>query len=336
MKYYFKISKMALLVSFLSFLVVLNLPVQAQVSSWKYEWPDTDFSKKSIDFKEILSGGPPKDGIPSIEQPKFMAAAKVNFNDLGNNEPVISIIVDGTARAYPLRILIWHEIVNDEINGVPIAVTYCPLCNTGIVFDRRFDGQVLDFGTTGKLRKSNLLMYDRQTESWWQQFTGESVVGELTSSKLKMLASRTESFENFKKRAPNGVVMIPNNPNFRQYGVNPYQNYDSASFPFLYRGDMPKNIEPMIRVVAVGKKAWSLAMVMDKVQLMAGDLKISWQPGQNSALDSRRIRDGRDVGNVVVQKKTASGWKDVVFDVTFAFVFNAFNPGAPIFTKSDD
>jgi hypothetical protein len=151
---------------------------------WRAEWPQTDFSRHSVPFEEIISGGPPKDGIPSIESPSFVTAAEA---DLPGEEPVIGLVLDGDARAYPLRILMWHEIVNDEVGGVPVAVTYCPLCNTGIVFDRRIEGRVLEFGTTGKLRKSDLVMYDRQTESWWQQFLGEAIVGELTGTWLEMI-----------------------------------------------------------------------------------------------------------------------------------------------------
>jgi len=157
--------------------VVFAAAAYAGPSSWKREWKKTDFTKHSVDFSEIMSGGPPKDGIPSIDDPKFVTLAELK--DVADTEPVIGFSHNGDARAYPLRILIWHEIVNDVVGGLPITVTYCPLCNSAIVFDRRLDGQVLDFGTTGKLRKSDLVMYDRQTESWWQQFLGEAIVGEM-------------------------------------------------------------------------------------------------------------------------------------------------------------
>ncbi len=160
----------------------------ADPSTWKFEWSKIDFSKHSIDYAEIMSGGPPKDGIPSIDDPKFVPLGKAK--GLADTEPVISLSVKGDARAYPLRVLIWHEIVNDTIGGTPVSVTYCPLCNSAIVFVRRIDGRELDFGTTGKLRKSDLVMYDRQTESWWQQFLGEGIVGEMTGKKLDMLPAR--------------------------------------------------------------------------------------------------------------------------------------------------
>ncbi len=119
-------------------------------ATWRYEWPKTDFSKHSIDLDEIFSGGPPKDGIPSIDEPRFASVAETS--ELGAKEPVIGLTIEGDARAYPLRVLTWHEIVNDVVGGVPVAVTYCPLCNSAIVFDRRVDGRATEFGTTGKLR----------------------------------------------------------------------------------------------------------------------------------------------------------------------------------------
>jgi hypothetical protein len=298
---------------------------------WGVEWPNTDFTKKSIEWGEILSGGPPKDGIPAIDNPRTVLLSKVD--NLADTEPVIGLIINGKARAYPLRILTWHEIVNDALGGVPVTVTYCPLCNSSIVFDRRLDGKILDFGTTGKLRNSDLVMYDRQTESWWQQFLGEGIVGVMTGQQLAVIPSRLESFADFKKRAPGGDVLVPNNPGMRNYGANPYTGYDSSGFPFLYRGDMPEGISPMVRVVVVGGEAWSMSLLRDKGTVTKGDLVLRWRPGQNSALDTRTISEGRDVGNVVVQRGIGEAAQDVAYDVTFAFVFNAFYPGKSIYTK---
>ncbi len=295
---------------------------------WRGEWPDTDFTKHSVDLGEIMSGGPPKDGIPSIDDPKFVAVAEAE--DLLPREPVIGLTVNGESRAYPLRILTWHEIVNDEIGGVPVAVTYCPLCNAAIVFDRRVEGRVLEFGTTGKLRRSDLVMYDRTTESWWQQFLGEAIVGELTGTRLKMLPARLESWERFSARHPDGVVQVPNNPHMRRYGTNPYAGYDSARRPFLYRGEYPEGIAPMAYVVAVGDEAWSLDLLREKGRIESGDLVLTWEAGNASALDTSAIPKGRDIGNVVAQKRGSEGPEDVVYDLTFAFVFHAFRPEGTI------
>jgi len=300
----------------------------ANPDAWRSEWSRTDFSKYSIDYAEILSGGPPKDGIPAIDKPKFVLLGDVS--DLAETEPVVGVTVNGAIRAYPLRILMYHEIVNDSLGGVPITVTYCPLCNSSIVFDRRLDGRVLDFGTTGKLRNSDLVMYDRQTESWWQQFLGEAIVGEMTGKMLTMLPSRLESLARFRDRAPEGTVQVPTNPRMRPYGRNPYARYDSSSRPFLFRGDLPDSIEPMVRVVAVRDEAWSLPLLRAKGTITQGDLVIRWAAGQNSALDSGVIAEGRDVGNIVVQRRAGDTLEDVIHDVTFAFVFHAFRPDGVI------
>lgn len=296
--------------------------------SWEHQFPKTDFTVKSIPFSEILSGGPPRDGIPSIDDPKFIRIGDIT--DLEATEPVIGLIVNGKARAYPLRILMWHEIVNDTLGGVPVAVTYCPLCNSAVVFDRRFDGQVLSFGTTGKLRNSDLVMYDRQTETWWQQFLGEGLIGKYTGETLKTIPARLESFENFVRRAPDGEVLVPNRPGQRDYGRNPYVAYDRQNRPYpLFQGDLPEYINPMARIVVIGDRAWSMDMLRNKGTIADGDIKITWSEGQNSALDKAAISEGRDVGNVVAQRKG----EDVVYDVTFAFVFNAFHPDRRINTE---
>ncbi|MDP6430387.1 MAG: DUF3179 domain-containing protein [Rhodospirillales bacterium] len=270
-----------------------------------------------------MSGGPPKDGIRSIDSPTFDKASDVS--GIGPKVPVISLVLNGDARAYPLGILMNHEIVNDRVGGVPVVVTYCPLCNSSIVFDARLDGKVLEFGVSGKLRNSDMVMYDRNTQSWWQQFLGVGIVGEMTDKKLKTIPSRVESFERFVKKHPGGKVLRPIYARGRA-GLNPYTGYDSAPRPFLYRGSFPKGIPPMARVVAVGKEAWSLELLRKKKKIESGKLVISWADGQNSALDRQDISTGRDVGNVVVQRKTDKGLVDEVYDVTFAFVFHAFRP----------
>ncbi len=311
-------------------LLVLPGGAGANPTFWSIEWPSTDFTKHSIDLDDIMSGGPPKDGIPAIDDPKHAPIAEVT--DLADTEPVIGVTVNGESRAYPLGILTQHEIVNDTLGGVPVTITYCPLCNSSIVFDRRVDGKVLDFGTTGKLRNSDLVMYDRQTESWWQQFMGQAIVGKMTGTTLKMLPSRQESFARFRARSPKGTVLVSGSV-FRRYGVNPYVSYDSSAFPFLYRGDLPEGIEPMVRVIVVDGEAWSLPLLRKQGSIAKGDLKLSWESGQNSALDTRVIKRGRDVGNVVVQRNRNGKAEDVVHDVTFAFVFHAFHPKGTIHTE---
>lgn len=303
----------------------------AQESRWKAEGWKTNFSKTNIEFKDVLSGGPPKDGIPPIDDPKFVAVSAVK--NLTEKEPVIGLSIDGDARAYPLQVMTWHEIVNDVVGGKPVTVTYCPLCNAAIVFDAKVDEKILTFGTTGKLRNSDLIMYDRATESWWQQFTGEGIAGEYTGKKLKLIASRLESWSDFKSRHPNGKVLVPNNEGFRDYGRNPYAGYDVSQRPFLYNGTLPEGISPMARVVVIkrgSKPPLSIAMqlVRDKKEVQLEGLTLRWKPGQNSALHESRISKGRDVGSITVADKKTG--KDVPYDLTFAFVSHAFHPTVAI------
>jgi len=290
---------------------------------WVHEWPNTDFENTTVEsWVEVLSGGPPKDGIPALDAPDFRTVA--DENRLTPREPVITVEIDGaTPRAYPIRYLTWHEIVNDEVGGIPVAVTFCPLCNSGITFDRRTDAGVLSFGVSGKLRNSDMIMYDRETESWWQQAIGESIVGELTGTELVSLPSWMESWEVFAARNPDGLVM--DMPNFgRNYGANPYVKYDSLHRPFLYSGEMPPHdIPALARVVRVGDQAWPLTRLADEGTVTEDGITLSWAAGQASALDADRIAKGKDVGNVRV--RDASG-ADLAHDVMFAFAFHAFWP----------
>ncbi len=308
-------------------LAIMTMPLAAKpTGAMKKAWPDTDFTKASVDFSDVMAGGPPKDGIPSIDRPIFVDAA---VSDLPESEPVIGLEINGVARAYPLRIMTWHEIVNDEIGGVPVIVTYCPLCNSAIVFDRRFakNNSSPMFGTSGMLFNSNLIMYDRLSETWWQQFTGIGIIGKYNQVQLKKLPSRLESFASFKKRFPQGKILVPNNPKSRPYGRNPYVSYDSAAKPFLYRGDLPRHIEPMARVVVVGDTAYGLNLIRKQKDVIDGDVRLHYEGDHASALDTARIAGGQLVPGVSVSKKNAQGqWVEIPYDTTFAFVFHAFKP----------
>lgn len=301
--------------------------VLADPGRWMQEGWKTDFDKTSVEYSEILSGGPPRDGIPSIDHPKFVPVSRETEVDA--KEPVILLDINGDVRGYPLRILTWHEIVNDIVGGLPVAVTYCPLCNASLVFERRVGDRILEFGTTGKLRKSDLVMYDRQTESWWQQFTGEAIVGELQGTGLTLVPSRIVSMRDFRDAHPEAKVLVPNDPNLRKYGVNPYAGYDSMDLPFMYKGELPEDIEPMARVVVVRTGREPIIVEMTKVvgkPFEKEGYRIEWKKGVASALDQPRMSLGKDVGAVQV---TRNGL-DVVHDVTFAFVAHAFHPNVPI------
>ncbi|MCH8184108.1 MAG: DUF3179 domain-containing protein [Proteobacteria bacterium] len=298
------------------------------VEEWVGEFPKTDFSKTNIDLGEIVSGGPRRDTIPPIFEPKYIPIK--DANDIGETEPVISVIINGDARAYPLRILLWHEIVNDTIGGVPVLVSYCPLCNSGVVFDRRVGGKTLVFGNTGRLRRFNMVMYDRQTESWWQQFEGDSIIGELTGQRMDLIPARLESVAKFRERAPDGLLLVPENDRARNYGLTPYERFEARTPRAVTRYGLPEGIRPMQRVVVVGEEAWTLGLLRERKRHVAGNLVFTWEPGQNSIHDKQVIAEGRDVGNVVVQRDVDGKLEDVPYDVAFAFAFRAFNPNGTI------
>jgi len=300
-------------------------------ADWRDEWPDTDFAEAVVALDEIRSGGPPKDGIPSIDDPRFAPVDAVR-DDLGAEEPVMTVAIDGDVRAYPLRVLMWHEIVNDTVGGRAVAVTYCPLCNSAIVFERRVAGEVTTFGTTGKLRHSDLVMYDRASESWWQQFDGRAIVGDHAGAELERVPARLESLERFAERHPDGRVLVPRDPGARAYGRNPYAGYDSAPRPFLYSGEYDGPGVPLMRVVTVDgvDRAWSLPLLRERGEITHGELVLRWEPGRRSALDAARIAEGRDVGNVTVVRRSRGGTEPAVYDLPFAFAFRAFHPDAPI------
>lgn len=304
------------------FSLIANLAV-ADPDFWKFEWPNTDFENTSVEnWVEILSGGPPKDGIPALDNPSFIDV--FDENRLTDREPVIALEITGeTPRAYPIRYLMWHEIVNDDVRGTPVAVTFCPLCNSGITFDRRTAQGVLSFGVSGKLRFSDMIMYDRETESWWQQAIGEAIVGDLTGTELQTLPSWMESWSEFKARNPDGLVM--DQPNARRnYGANPYVRYDSSDRPFLYSGELPPHgIPALARVVRVGDAAWPMTRIADAGEVTENGVTFTWSAGQASALDAANIGDGKDVGTVRVRD---SAGNDLAHDVMFAFAFHAFWP----------
>ena len=283
---------------------VVLLPAEAPPSGAEREF-STDFSRHTIAYVEVLSGGPPKDGIPSVDRPVAVSVAEADAW-LQPAEPVVAVERNGLVRAYPIQVLTWHEIINDELGGAPVAVTFCPLCNTGITFDRSFDGQVLDFGTTGRLRFSNLLMYDRQSETWWQQATGAGVVGQYAGAQLRFIASPMLSWADFKAAYPEATVVSRQTGHNRPYGSNPYLGYDRVgSSPFLYRGPaVHPQLPAMARVLSVelaGEAvAYPYSVLSDQLAVndtVGGQPVVAiWSAGTASALDAQQIAAGRDVG----------------------------------------
>lgn len=299
------------------------------------EWPKTDFSRHNVPMSEIISGGPGKDGIPALDHPEFLKVSD-EISWLDKTEPVIALIIDGKARAYPIQILIWHEIVNDSLAGTPVAVTFCPLCNASVVYDRRLDGRQLDFGTTGRLRYSDLVMYDRQTESWWQQFIGEGIVGEYTGKKLKKIPSRIMSWGDFRSSWPDGAVLSKDTGYSRKYGVNPYKGYDDINnSPFLLTSDPDPRLPPMERIAVVEinghHKAYPYKL-LSKTRVLhdqIGETPIVLFARKNtrSALDRRSIRKSRMIISTQAFKPEVDG-RLIEFKVDESGVFVDIQTGS--------
>ncbi len=305
-----------------------SLPAQGQnIFEWLDEFPRTDFAQRSISFGEIFTGSPRRDTIAPIYRPAFTQTRAVGY--IGPLEPVLSIGINGDYRAYPLRVLLFREIVNDTVGGVPVLVTYCPLCNSGVVYDRRLDGQTLTFGNAGRLRLMDMVIFDHETESWWQQFLGEAIVGERTGQRLTPLPSRVESLQKFIERAPEGIVLIPADGDPRPYGISGNAGVDDTPLALSrerYPHNLPEGINPIARVVVVGNQAWTLDLLRQRKTIETEDLVLTWQAGQNSLHDTPTIAEGRDVGNVIVQRQTEDGLVDIPYDVSFAFAFSNFVP----------
>jgi hypothetical protein len=266
----------------------------------------------------LLTQAVPRDAIPSIDDPRFIPPERAGW--LAGQEPVISLEIDGDARAYPVQIMTWHEIVNDVVDGHPVAVTYCPLCNSAVAYDRRVDGRVLEFGTSGMLYRSALVMYDRQTESLWSHFDGLAIRGPLTGKQLELLPVQMLSFDQWRREYPAGRVLSRHTGEERDYGQNPYEFYDSKDAPIgpFFKGAWDRMLPAMARVVGVslGDAATAYpyrtlassdrpAVVEDVVE--GRRIVVFWEPGVASALDEPMIAEGRDVGTSGVFIPEAGG-----------------------------
>ncbi|MEM9652949.1 MAG: DUF3179 domain-containing protein [Actinomycetota bacterium] len=267
-----------------------------------------------VDRNRIVSGGPTPDGIPSIDQPTFSPVEAIDW--LADDEPVAVLTIDGQTRIYPAQILIWHEIVNDDINGRPVAMTYCPLCNSVVAFDATVTGPdggdlILDFGTSGALYQSALVMYDRQTESLWTHFDGVAVIGTLLGANLDILPAAMVSWVDAREAHPEAAVLDRPADSSRPYGTVPYPNYETAppasAFvtvepdPRLAAKERVVGINLGDRRIAVDRRALQQTGLR-KIQIGAGepDLVVLWEPGTASALDGENIEDGVAVGSVGV------------------------------------
>ena len=282
----------------------------ADETRMRQDWPETDFSRRTISLGEVTYQALPKDAIPAIDNPVFKY-----INDIGwiqADEPVIVLESGNEAKAYPLQIMLHHEIVNDTIEGKPVAITFCPLCNAAIVFSRQINNEVLDFGVSGSLRKSDLVMYDRQSKSWWQQFTGKGIVGKYSGVTLERLPSRVIAYQDFVNAFPHGQVLSRETGFNRLYGENPFRGYDSINnSPFLYFDPHDKRLAPMTRVLAVSvndnHRIYPLITISKhhviNDEFLNNKLVIFSKQGMRSAVDEEWIEDSRKIPAAVAYSR---------------------------------
>lgn len=256
--------------------------------------------RHSISLDEVQSGGPPKDGIPSIDDPQFISTAAAD-EWLSDDEPGLGVTHDGTARFYPYQILVWHEIVNEAINGDPLLVTYCPLCRTGIVFERVIDGQAVEFGVSGKLWRSNLLMYNRgpdgEEDSLWSQVLGEAVVGPRTGETLEIVPSDTVRYGQWKQTYPETQVLSRETGTSRSYGRDPYGDYyssDRVSFGASFDDDRlhPKEIVLGVEVDGQYKAYHEPSLPTGTMDDAFAGVDIEIETAENGQVRMYRLQEG--------------------------------------------
>ncbi len=281
-----------------------------------------DLSGSLVPQREIAQGGPPRDGIPALDSPTFIAANEARY--LRDSDRVLGLTINGDARAYPIRILNWHELVNDDVGGTPVLVSYCPLCGTGMVFKAKVAGEARTFGVSGLLYASDVLMYDRQSESLWSQLLGQAVTGPLKGTRLSLLTSQHTTWGDWRRQHPNTRVMSDKIRSGRNYSRDPYAGYENSRSLFFPVKHMDGRFHPKEWVLGLEIKGRYVAYPFSQLALGGGELKdtyagvplrIVYDADAHSAraLDA----DGNELPSV------RSYW--------FAWV--AFHPGTEVYRK---
>jgi len=274
-----------------------------------------------VPIEQILRGGPPRDGIPALDHPKTLPAAEADWPE---GERVLGVAAGDAARAYPLSILEWHELVNDTLGDQPVLVSYCPLCGTGLVFDRQVAGEVLGFGVSGLLYRSDLLMYDRESESLWSQISAEAVTGARLGQRLRLLRARIERWADWRRRHPHTTVLSPDTGHDRDYRRSPYGDYARSGRLFgAARPDPryhPKTRTLGLRVPGEGARAYP-----------ATELERGGAPVLERFL-GRSVRVAYDADRDAFDVQ-APGDVEVVEGYWFAWA--AFHPETSVYTSPD-
>jgi len=229
-----------------------------------------DLSNNTIELQDFISGGPKKDGIPALTNPQFISAKQADF--LGDNDPVVGISINGRARAYPLGILNWHEIVNDQISNIPVAVTWCPLTRSAITFDRRVKGDTLEFGVSGLLYNSNVVMYDRNYDGLWSQLKSGGLTGKFASQDLKVIPSQVTTWKNWREQHPETLILSRKTGYRRDYNNDPYKDYHSDSQVMFPVKDSDRRLPLKSLVVGLKIDRTAKAYPLDIINRLNGPL----------------------------------------------------------------
>ena len=281
-----------------------------------------DLSNATIPVNQIMHGGPPKDGIPAISNPKFVNANQAKH--VNSDDRIVGINMEGVAKAYPISILNWHEIVNDEINEQHFAITYCPLCGTAVAFDARIDGKVTEFGVSGLLYNSDVLLYDRNTESLWSQISSHAIAGEMVGTKLKRLPISHTSWKDWKNRYPHTLVLSEETGHSRNYARDPYAGYEkSPALYFSVNNRAPQTYHPKELVVGIEVDGEFKAYPFVELQKNAKSSFID-------ELNGKKFTVKWDSENRAVAIFDAHG-KEVAGIQGFWFAWFAFHPDTEVF-----
>ena len=278
--------------------------------------------KYIVDPEKLVGGGPPKDGIPSIDDPKFVSVEQAD-RYIQDNELVLAIIYKGVKRVYPLQILVWHEIVNDVIADDPVLITYCPLCGSGIAFERRIENEEVEFGVSGKLYNSNLVMYDRKTNSYWSQIDGLAIIGELSGARLNLLPIDTVTWREWKKEHLDSEVLSQETGYVRAYGRDPYGEYYEDSFVWFPVENNDDRVHPKTVILGIEVEGLFKAYKEQDVKEL-GLIEDS--------MSENRVRIERDNAGAVHITNLETG-KEIVAQRGFWFAWYAFHPDTELYTK---
>lgn len=272
---------------------------------------------------KVISGGPPKDGIPSIDNPQFIPISEVDY--IKDNELVLALEYKGEIKVYPFQILVFHEIVNDIVAGDPLAITYCPLCGTGIAYNREVGGEVLEFGVSGKLFNSNMLMYDRNTDSLWTQIDGLAVEGPLIGHELQAIGINTVLWSEWAHNHPEALVLSQDTGYDRQYGDDPYGDYYVTSDIWFPTENKDTSISPkeVIYGIEIG----------DRHKAYLEEDILTQAPFEDEFAGVSLLVERSDSGEITMTNLDAN--EEIIFERGFWFSWYAFHPETLVYGKNN-